>query len=526
MRLAVVSMVRNEADVIESFVRHNALWADVLYVADHASLDETGDILQKLQAEGLPLRLSEVKGVAQTQSETITALLYQAVAEGADLIVPLDADEFLLPEGEQGASNCREALMRLSGDLVYALDWVRYVPETGQGFLPARRARRERRPELLTKLIVGAGAARAVPLVISQGNHKAIVRPEVNGDANLQTISAERAEGVFIAHYPWRSAQQAEAKVAAGWLANVAKYSRYTRKANHWRSGFRKLLAGNHLVPEPLREPEKAMRWPQAETPRLLYTPKNGNADVLRKVLLTAEQLAEECREQAMLLALPVVSVVLAFEGDMQAFSRSLASVVQDSYPAKEHIVLAAQAPSESLPQLEKLLAEQPVESIALLTDAAGLMGLRQQLRGEYVQYLPEGYCLRGERLTKMLASLSAQPDMDLLLSGVEKGQMLAELGHQDKFFQIDMQGEVFLPGDGNQAAQAIRAGGQIFAGGSAAALSRRRVWMESGLLDMLSRGAWPGEAEVQASLLLGQVYGFIAEPLLAMPEVGVPRSS
>ena len=521
MKLAAISMVRNEADVIESFVRHNGLWADVLYIADHASTDETGEILQKLQAEGLPLRLSEVRGAAQVQSEIITSLLYQAVSEGADLIVPLDADEFLLPEGVPGAVRCREALARLDTNLVYALDWVRYVPEEGQGFLLARRARRERRPEPLTKLIVGAGAAQAVPLIISQGNHKAVMRPEGKGAGSPQAIAAGRAEGVLIAHYPWRSAAQAQTKAATGWLANVAKYSRYTRKAHHWRTAFRQILAGHHLAPEPLREPEKAARWPREETPRLLYTPKSGNTDVLRKVLLAAEELAEECREKAVRIEQPLVSILLSFEGDLAAFGRSLTSAVQDSYPAKEYIVLAVQAPQELLPQLEELLAAQPVESIALLTDAEGLLGLRQYLQGDYVQYLPEGYCLRGERLTKMLASLDAQPEMGLLLSGVEEGHMLAELQNQDKLFPIDMQGEVFLPGDGSQAAQAIRGGGQYFAGGSAAAISRRGIWLESGLLDTLSRGAWPGEADVQAALLLGQVYGYIAEPLLSMPEAG-----
>ena len=61
--IAVVSMVRNEADVIESFVRHNLGWADRLYVAVHESSDETLSILQALQGDGLPIVLSEVKGV-------------------------------------------------------------------------------------------------------------------------------------------------------------------------------------------------------------------------------------------------------------------------------------------------------------------------------------------------------------------------------------------------------------------------------------------------------------------------------
>ena len=47
-KIAIVSMVRNEADVIESFVRHNLQVADALYIIDHASTDGTGEILQQL----------------------------------------------------------------------------------------------------------------------------------------------------------------------------------------------------------------------------------------------------------------------------------------------------------------------------------------------------------------------------------------------------------------------------------------------------------------------------------------------
>ena len=102
--IAVVSMVRNEADVIESFVRHNLGWADRLYVAVHESSDETLSILQALQGDGLPIVLSEVKGAAQLQSEVVTMLMRQAVAEGAAFVVPLDADEFLLPDGGSNPS--------------------------------------------------------------------------------------------------------------------------------------------------------------------------------------------------------------------------------------------------------------------------------------------------------------------------------------------------------------------------------------------------------------------------------------
>jgi hypothetical protein len=41
MRLAAVTMVRSECDIIEAFVRHNAAFFDRLYILDHRSTDTT-----------------------------------------------------------------------------------------------------------------------------------------------------------------------------------------------------------------------------------------------------------------------------------------------------------------------------------------------------------------------------------------------------------------------------------------------------------------------------------------------------
>ena len=58
MKIASISMVKNEADIIESFVRHTLRFVDVMYIIDHLSTDNTWIILNNLQAEGLPLILS------------------------------------------------------------------------------------------------------------------------------------------------------------------------------------------------------------------------------------------------------------------------------------------------------------------------------------------------------------------------------------------------------------------------------------------------------------------------------------
>ena len=54
-KLISISMVRNENDVIESFVRHNLALMDEMHIIDHGSSDGTREILIQLKEEGLPV---------------------------------------------------------------------------------------------------------------------------------------------------------------------------------------------------------------------------------------------------------------------------------------------------------------------------------------------------------------------------------------------------------------------------------------------------------------------------------------
>ena len=65
-------MLRNEADVVESFVRHNLALLDGLSVVDHGSSDATSEILNALVAEGLPLEVERDGSAGYLQSEIMS----------------------------------------------------------------------------------------------------------------------------------------------------------------------------------------------------------------------------------------------------------------------------------------------------------------------------------------------------------------------------------------------------------------------------------------------------------------------
>src|SRR5262244_1536902 len=91
-------MIRNDADIVEAFVRHAVRLLDHLFVIVHSPEDGTGRILRALHEEKLPMTLVFDDEPAFLQGERLTWLARQAQAAlPSDFIVPMDADEFIVP---------------------------------------------------------------------------------------------------------------------------------------------------------------------------------------------------------------------------------------------------------------------------------------------------------------------------------------------------------------------------------------------------------------------------------------------
>jgi len=219
-----VAMVRNEADIIETFVRHNLTLLDGLAIVDHHSADATMAIVNALAREGLPLLMlaSDAVGYAQ-QEVTSAAVRHTFAATGADFVFPLDADEFVKTPSR---AHLTRALAALPPGGHGVMTWHTYMPDFAAPYrdavASARAARRlaeEHFPH--GKVVLSRHFLKTPRAVVTGGNHAVKPWPDAPAkDWDLHYRFAPR--DLAVAHLPYRNGPQFIAKTVVKRLARVA----------------------------------------------------------------------------------------------------------------------------------------------------------------------------------------------------------------------------------------------------------------------------------------------------------------
>jgi len=239
MRLHGVAMARNEADVIEAFVRHNLRSLDRLVVVDHCSTDGTRQILRALRDEGLAVdvELDDLEG--HRQAETITRLARGAFAAGAGAVFALDADEFLKMPSRAALERW---LASVPPQYCVAVEWQTYLPQALDrpvGAPVELRWRRASEVHGLRKVILTRAFADTATATVGPGNHTVLMEgPAQDLEAHPVQLALCPDGIVAIAHLPVRSVGQVVRKVKTGWAAHVQANPTDTSLALHWRELF------------------------------------------------------------------------------------------------------------------------------------------------------------------------------------------------------------------------------------------------------------------------------------------------
>ena len=234
MRIGIVSLVRNEADVLPAFLSHLAALVDDAVLMDHGSVDGSAALLAVAcgAQPGWAAWRVAVPGYHQALFCGFAARhLFRA---GVDQVLFLDADEFIdLPD--RSALDAALARMDQPGD-IGVWSWRDCVPDRLGGALGFGDAlwqapEASRYPKVvLSRALFAASGGRAAPVV---GAH--FVR-----DAGVATRDVPLGT---VLHVPLRSAEQMRRKLVLGSLAELARSDRSATDARHWAEGLERVAA-------------------------------------------------------------------------------------------------------------------------------------------------------------------------------------------------------------------------------------------------------------------------------------------
>ncbi len=266
MKLVSISCIKNEADIIETFVRVNASFVDTFLFVDDSE-DATVDILSRLAAEGYRIiRLQRPnKSEPYRQDQMVLASIRFVLDQNieGDYFLLLDSDEFPKFTDRQHAAR---VLAEIPPNHVGAFQWETYVPDTLDfdktvcNGLQTRFRRRVPEGTVYEKVVIPRSLARDV--LVSVGSHAAA---RIDGQPLGKHLLTEK-----LAHFPVRSSTQIIKKnvSAVYWL--MRKELRFPGEGYHVFLVLKQLLdSGFDLSLDSLRKVAVDYANEQGATARL-----------------------------------------------------------------------------------------------------------------------------------------------------------------------------------------------------------------------------------------------------------------
>lgn len=221
MKIVSFTMVNNESEIIESFIRYNYNFLDEMYIIDNGCTDNTIKILHNLINDGYKIVIYDESLEAYDQFRLDNKYLNKIIKESdPDLIIPLDADEFIISDHKDP----RKEMEKLSLDKIYYVNWQWYVmtekDDVKETFIPRRLKYCLKRTVWnysdgtpVTKVILPARYFKEKKLTMSMGHHT------VYGD---KSIAIEEIKNIKLAHYRAISEEQLVYKTCCYTMRDIA----------------------------------------------------------------------------------------------------------------------------------------------------------------------------------------------------------------------------------------------------------------------------------------------------------------
>ncbi len=239
MKIAAISGVKNEADIVESFVRHNAKFIDDFYFIDD-SVDGTPQILQQLANEGF--RISKIRFDTRDyqHSKVMTNATRLINQKGQyDWIFLLDADEILyFPDKESFLENLSRSRTQSVG-IMRHLDFSPNERPFFSSANPLKECFNVRAGQYPGKKIFIRGDL-SMQAVIGVGQHDAFLP-----DGQVYEYFES---GIQLAHFQKRTAVQWVTRNILNYTGLIAKLNKIPGEGIHVIEQFNRMKAAGFPI--------------------------------------------------------------------------------------------------------------------------------------------------------------------------------------------------------------------------------------------------------------------------------------
>lgn len=238
MKIVSITTIKNEADIIESFVRYHLNIVDLMIILDNGSTDDTLNILNQLEKESLPIIVLIDEDKYFEPFVKYNYLLNIALNEhGADVICPLDCDEFITCDIEHP----RKIIEEIPENSFYKVKWRTYVPTKNDDesikFIPSRITNiRDEMIEKDSKIIITKDLVNNFDAKLSIGNHSIDVDEEFENK-----ITCFDNTPLKLAHFPLRSVNQTISKVLVSYPNTLSRKTVAKGTSFHYKNIFDKI---------------------------------------------------------------------------------------------------------------------------------------------------------------------------------------------------------------------------------------------------------------------------------------------
>lgn len=235
MKFVAITLVKDESDIIELYVRINARVIDHFIIIDNGSCDSTLEILSKLRDEGFNITLFKDPNIDYQQSAMTTKALRSAFTLGKfDWAFMIDADEFICIDRQK----LEDELKNIPRNNIASLEWVTWIPK-GNNFYEYSNPlwscfnRRKKEYQYYEKVIIPYELANNV--ILAEGNHTAFSHFEgIGSEFGKIDIKRHCLKCGVLDHVPVRSDMQIITKALIGSHKLSIKPNRLPDQGFHW----------------------------------------------------------------------------------------------------------------------------------------------------------------------------------------------------------------------------------------------------------------------------------------------------